>query len=334
MPYQAIIYDKLSDAGYNVFVFYNDKKQTPYIPPYKENIYYFKNSKYDTVQMVKKIEEINPLILVVCGWSSRKYLQVARHFKRNFKIPVVCAIDTQFLNKVKQYIGFLVSPFYLKTSFTHIWVPGVRQYEFARRLHYDNSHIILNSLSGNVDLFNFASIKNKKYEYPKCLLYVGRYNKVKGIDILLQAWDNILDKKGWTLKLVGNGPLKEKLLGHEFVEVLDFMEQKELTKLTENCGVFILPSIYEPWALVLQEFAAAGLPIVCSEACGASPHFVINGYNGYIFKTQNVDDLKSKIEKIMLLSDRTLYQMAERSRSLSNWVTPEKSVASLLSVIE
>ena len=70
-----------------------------------------------------------------------------------------------------------------------------------------------------------------------------------------------------------------------------------------SCGVFVLPSIYEPWALVLQEFAAAGLPILCSSICGASPHFVINNYNGYTFTAGDVLFLISQVLRFFLLFD-------------------------------
>jgi len=43
--------------------------------------------------------------------------------------------------------------------------------------------------------------------------------------------------------------------------------------MLENSGCFILPSRYEPWALVIHEAACAGLPIICTNVCGTVDHF-------------------------------------------------------------
>ena len=334
MPYQTIVYKELSKMGFGVHAFYNDKgRQTPFKPEIIKNVFYYPNSIYSPQQLLEKVQMLKPEILVVCGWSSSKYMYVAKQYKKAGEVPVVCPIDTQYIGRWKQRIGFLIAPFYIKRHFTHIWVPGVRQYYFARRMGYKPQNIILNSLTGNVNLFKQSNLNAKNINYPKSFLYVGRYHEVKGLHLLMQVWDSIKNKKGWRIICAGNGPLKEILENRHDVEVLGFQSQTDLVQLSEKCGAFILPSNYEPWALVLQEFAAAGLPILCSTACGASPHFVINGYNGAIFKTNDFNDLKSKIEWIMSLSDDELRDMSNRSRTLSKFVNPQISAASLLSVI-
>jgi glycosyltransferase involved in cell wall biosynthesis len=47
--------------------------------------------------------------------------------------------------------------------------------------------------------------------------------------------------------------------------------------------VLALPSDYEPWALVINEAAAAGLPSVSSDVVGATAELVRNGVNGRLF---------------------------------------------------
>lgn len=334
MPYQTIVYSEFSSLGHTVHVFYNDKgRQTPFVPEILPNVHYYPNSEYSSVELYSKVLQLEPDILVVCGWSSKKYLYVARKFKFNSNIPVVCPIDTQFTWRLKQIVGFLIAPIYIKSAFTHIWVPGVRQYYFARRMGYSPSNIVLNSLTGNVDLFSKAQVSNKLQEYPRRLLFVGRYNEVKGLRLLIDVWNSIENKMGWTIVCAGNGPLRDELEKCDGVEVLDFQSQENLVKLAETSGVFVLPSKYEPWALVLQEFAAAGLPIVCSKACGASPHFVIDNYNGYTFNTNSFSDLKRVLLEILSLPEQELYRMALNSKKLSRMVTPSISAASLLSIL-
>ena len=335
MPYQTIVYKEMSEMGHEVHVFMDDKnRQTPYVPDDVNNVYYYKQSHFSKGELYDKVLHLDPDLLVVCGWSSKKYLYTARKIRKQKRIPVVSPIDTQFTWRFKQILGFIISPFYIKKAFTHIWVPGVRQYFFARCLGYGDDRIILNSLTGNTHLFYKADIDKKKNNYPKNLLFVGRYNEVKGLQLLMEVWSSIEDKKGWKIVCAGNGPLQEMLMQHKDVEVLGFQSQENLVTLAEKSGAFILPSIYEPWALVIQEFAAAGLPIICSIACGASPHLVINKYNGYTFSTNNFDDLRRVLLHVINMKPEELLIMATNSRNLSRIVTPTISASSLLSILE
>ncbi len=335
MPYQTVVFKEYSKLGYTVHAFYLDKqRQTPYIPTEIKNVHYYPKSGYNRSELLTKVIELKPVILLVCGWSDKDYLHIARYFKKENNIPVICPIDTQYKKRVKQVIGFAISPFYIKNAFTHIWTPGIRQYEFARLLGYSESNILHNSLTCDVEFFDKVNVENKRKIYPKRFLFVGRFNKVKGLELLISAWENISDKKGWEITLVGNGPEKERFIGIEGIEVLDFMNHGDLIKLAQDSGCFILPSIYEPWALVLHEFAAAGLPLLCSEACGASDSFVINGFNGFTFKTSNISDLRDKLLFFINCDHKELIRMSYNSKKLAKRITPEISAASFLSVLK
>lgn len=335
MPYQTVIFKEYSKLGYEVHAFYLDKqRQTPFIPSEIENVYYHPKSEFTGRILLKKIIKLNPSILLVCGWSDKIYLNIARYFKKENKIPVVCPIDSQFTKKIKQYIGFAISSFYIKNAFTYIWVPGVRQYEFARLMGYSRSKILFNSLSCDIELFDRVKIESKEVSYPKRFLFVGRFNKVKGLELLISAWKGIIEKKGWIITLVGNGPDKNKLQGIDGIEVLDFMDHQNLIKIAQDSGCFILPSIYEPWAVVIHEFAASGLPIICSDACGASDSFVEKGFNGYTFKTGDVGDLREKLLSIMNCDEKKLIRMSYNSKKLAQRITPEISAASFLSILD
>ena len=119
----------------------------------------------------------------------------------------------------------------------------------------------------------------------------------------------------------------------EDVTIKKFLTQPELVEEVKTSGCFVLPSHYEPWGVVLHEFAAAGLPIICSDICGASSSFVISGKNGYKFKSNCKKSLTDKFLKIILLSDFELNNMSKASFSLSKRVSPETSAANLISLL-
>ena len=192
----------------------------------------------------------------------------------------------------------------------------------------------MHNLSADVSTFNKVSVDLKINVYPKRIVYVGRFAPEKGLKYLLQAWREIKDKKGWTLTLIGNGPEKEVLANQNDIEVLDFMSQELLVEQLQNAGCFILPSLFEPWALVLHEAAAAGLPILASDTCGALPYFVLNGYNGFTFCAGNVKQIKSAINKILFAQERDLLKMSQNSKRLAQKITPELVSQTFLSVLQ
>ncbi|MCD8270161.1 MAG: glycosyltransferase family 4 protein [Parabacteroides sp.] len=151
---------------------------------------------------------------------------------------------------------------------------------------------------------------------------------------LLKAWQSIPDRKGWQSTLAGNGPEREKLTGYPDVEILDFMDQSDLLKVMENSGAFILPSLFEPWALVLHEAACAGLPMLASTCCGVVASFLREGENGYLSIPGNIRSICCSIEKLIMQSDTDLLQMGRISRELGMKITPERVADTLLTVLK
>ena len=228
----------------------------------------------------------------------------------------------------------LTAGFRQRCWFSHIFVAGEWQVKYARKLGFCPNRILMHNFSANVALFNQIDINSKEKEYPKRLLYVGRFSPEKGLVGLLKAWQSVLDRKGWLLTLVGNGPERARLIGYPDVEILNFMDQQDLLKVMENSGAFILPSVFEPWALVIHEAACAGLPILASNCCGAVASFVREGENGYLFFPGNIPAIRSTIEKLINQPDADLLRMGRHSRILGGQITPERVADTLLTILE
>ena len=77
-----------------------------------------------------------------------------------------------------------------------------------------------------------------------------------------------------------------------------------------------MPSRYEPWGVAIAEAAAAGLPILCTEACGASVELVRPYYNGLIVPTDDAQSLADAMIWCHAHRDR-LAEFGERGRSLA-----------------
>lgn len=332
MPYTHVVVLELVKLKYCVHVVRRTEgNETPYVAKETKGICFYSRSEYNSVdKLLQLYHEVEPVLILTSGWMDALYNKTCKQLKSNTEVPIIAGSDTQFRGK-SQWINVLLSPFRHRKWFTHLFVAGIWQYGYARRLGFKKESILISNLSADVELFQQVDIAAKEKNYPKNLLFIGRYNSVKGLIPLMKAWDSIEDKQGWKLTLVGNGPLKKKLSRYD-VELLDFRRQEELMEITQNAGCLILPSSFEPWALVLHEASAAGLPIIASDICGAVPYFVINGYNGYTFSHKRKDDLKKKIEKVINMKEQELVEWSLNSRKLSSRITPEIVAKTLVSI--
>lgn len=296
----------------------------------------FVTVKFDSISKEKILEDIiklNPDVIVVAGWMIPEYVWVAKKLKKQFNVPIVSYSDTQWYGTIRQRINAIISPYHIQKAFTHIWVAGIYQFEYARRLGFPKQNIIYNSLSADTQLFHTVDIEKKTNNYPKNFIYIGRFSEEKGLNVLVKAWNKIQDKKGWTLTLIGDGHLKENFKNEDSLIIKDYMSQELLLEEFQNAGCFILPSTLEPWALVIHEAAAAGLPIICTNVCGAAPHFVINNYNGKIVDPNSLESLERVLVGFMSLDEDQLISYSYRSKKLAESITPEISINSLISIL-
>ncbi|MBC8601297.1 glycosyltransferase family 4 protein [Parabacteroides acidifaciens] len=333
MPYNIVVIKELLRMDCTAHIVRWTKCKTPYIPPELPNVvYYDRNSFSDPSSLLNQVRNIKPDLIWVSGWIDKLYCKVVGSYRKECNIPIVAGCDTQWQGG-KQWLNVLFSPLRHKRWFSHIQIAGIWQYEYARRLGFKRSQIIEPFYSADTNIFQKVSISSKEISYPRRLLFIGRFAKVKGLSFLLNAWKSIPDRKDWVLTLIGNGPLRDTLDGFPDVEIKDFMSQEELAVEMQNSGAFILPSVFEPWALVLHEAAAGGLPILSSNCCGAVPYFVLENYNGHLFTPGDVSSIRKALQSLINSSDEELIRMSYKSRELSRRINPEIVAQTLLSII-
>jgi glycosyltransferase involved in cell wall biosynthesis len=98
----------------------------------------------------------------------------------------------------------------------------------------------------------------------------------------------------------------------EGVRMLGFRNQLELPRFYDLCDVFVLPSIHEPWGLVVNEAMNAGKAIVVSDQVGCQPDLVEDGDNGLVFPSKNVEALAETLARV-LAEPAVCRKMGERS---------------------
>lgn len=104
------------------------------------------------------------------------------------------------------------------------------------------------------------------------VLYVGRREHRKGVDVLLQAWPAVHARTGSTLHLVGSG--HQELIARlpatlrAGITVHGMISDAALASLRERCAVQVVPSRFESFGLTVVEAFAAGHAVVASDCAG------------------------------------------------------------------
>jgi len=142
-------------------------------------------------------------------------------------------------------------------------------------------------------------------------LFVGRLSAEKGIDTLLQAWNELETP----IDLFGSGPLLETVQRANLasIHVKGNVTQDEVAKAMATASFIVVPSVwYEGTPLVVIEAFAAGLPVIASRL-GAMAEIVDDGVTGLHFEAGNASDLASKV-RWATDHQKDMLHMGERAR--------------------
>jgi glycosyltransferase involved in cell wall biosynthesis len=297
-------------------------KEAPFKFTFPEGIQVYDKNDFTFSSLKEKVNNIDPDIIICSGWIDKEYLKLAGYFSKS-KITVMTC-DTQWNGSPRQYLAALLSRFMLLPRFHYVWVPGSTQQKYARKLGFREAQIHKGFYSCDLPKFNqvYADFPPVTRLKKKRFLYVGRYYEFKGIQDLWSAFTQFKKESGseWELWCLGHGdlpPVEAPGIRH-----FGFVQPAELEKIVGECSVFILPSHFEPWGVVVHEYAASGFPLVLSDTVGARDAFLREKENGFSFEAGHVGALTSVLKKIAGLGEKELILMAEKSHELAQTISP------------
>jgi glycosyltransferase involved in cell wall biosynthesis len=195
---------------------------------------------------------------------------------------------------------------YFKKVFSNKYVDAVIGVSrFVLDLHIKNDYF-LNSYIKDV-IYNPVYLTHKKVAKKEIkeitFGFIGRIEKVKGIEVLLNAVE-ILKRKHSNFKLLiaGKGNLQyietlKKRFRNEKVKFLGFIKPEEFYP---KIDILVVPSLwYEPLPTVILEAFAYKVPVIGSDI-GGIPELIENGRTGFIFEPGNSWELSFQMEKFIL----------------------------------
>lgn len=265
-------------------------------------------------ETAKKVVEFKPDIVLCSGWGNKHYIEWVKALSPQTK-RVIC-FDNQWKASLKQIILSTISKLTFLKMFSYAWVPGIPQRTYALKLGFKPENIFTGLYPADSELFKRVGKKklNNKGVYPKIFLSVARYIPQKDLPTMWQAFieaNNEMENQ-WTMKCIGFGEEFDKRIINPNITHLGFKQPSEMEDDVLNAGVYVLPSIYEPWGVAVHEMALCALPMVLSDKVGAATMF-LNKLNGFSFPAGDTVQLKEVFKTIMALSDQQLWDMAEAS---------------------
>jgi hypothetical protein len=166
-----------------------------------------------------------------------------------------------------------------------------------------------------------------------------RFLERKGIDALLRAYARYRTRAEatdagtpvWHLVISGSGemevPWKQLALDLDVADTVHwpgFLQYAEVAAAYRSAGMFVHPARREAWGLVVNEAAAAGLPLIVGRRVGAACELVREGENGFLVDPDDEEALAGAVRRIATMPDEARAGMGAASRRLAARFEPER----------
>lgn len=240
----------------------------------------------------------------------------------NFLLPTgILAVNYMKNKKIPYFLesdgGFAKSGNGIREKIKHNIIPGALGY-FSTSAAHDEYYLAygaerskiyrypFTSLNDNDILKNVIPIKEKNnikstlgIKEKTLILSVGQFIYRKGFDVLIKACAGLLNEDT-ALYIVGGKQTPEyislcKENNITNIHFLDFMKPEALAEYYKAADFFVMPTREDIWGLVINEAMAYALPVISSERCIAGKELVHDGVNGFLFESENIEELHKKI---------------------------------------
>ncbi len=287
------------------------------------------------------VAETNPDVVFISGWAHPPYTGLLKS-PRLTGVKFVMGADTPIRFDWRQRLApFRIGG--LLRRLDGVVVPGERGYQLMRYWGVPGRKVT--RLLYGIDYRLFAGAGAARCTggapWPRSFLFAGRYVDVKGLDLLIDAYRSyrraVADP--WPLLTCGTGPLATMLAAEPGVTDLGFLQPAELAQAFQRAGVFVLPSRHEPWGQVIVEAAAAGLPVICTQACGAGADVVRDFHNGLVVPTADAPALAWAFRWMHGHADRlpgmgASAQVAAAAYGAERWADTQVAMASRIAAAD
>ena len=176
---------------------------------------------------------------------------------------------------------------------------------------------------------------------PVTILFCGQMIYRKGVDLLLKAFEElILSGYQARLLLVGREAELPQMLEAidpkvlPSIEYAGFQPPECLPDFFDQGDIFVLPSRYDGWGVVVNQALGAGLPLICSTAVGSAYDLLDPEVNGYLIPLADHKNLLFKTLELYLNNPYRIKEASQKSHFRSEAWTPQIGAKNWVSTIQ
>ena len=190
-----------------------------------------------------------------------------------------------------------------------------------RKLGFENPIAVI---PNGVEISTFLFSSEKLPKQRKTLLFLSRIHPKKGIELLLEAWQQLdpIIRHNWQIEIAGNGEesyiasLQKKIaaagIGGEVKIKGPQFEEAKINSF-RRADLFVLPTYSENFGIVVAEALASGVPVITTK--GAPWEQLIKTNSGWWIDI-GVEPLVQTLEKALQMPDDVLKKMGQNGRKL------------------
>lgn len=312
LEYQSNIKDS------SIYLVASNYKSEKKYPIKKENIFYYKYKRnplymmYAMIYILILIKKIKPDIIHVHSTFAGLFVRLPFIFlpKKDIKI-VYCSHGWSFLMET----SLLAKKIYIKIekilSKVTTRIINISKYEQIESIKVGipkSKSLLIYNGSKKISDKNNNALNKKDFDKSKInILFVGRFDRQKGIDILINAIKN-KTLKNIHLYLIGDSVLSKgdtQFNSPENVTKIGWVNKEEIDNYYQSIDAVIIPSRWEGFGLVAIEAMKNKKAVIASNR-GALPELIKDGFNGYIFDINKISTLYLILESLDKKNLKTL----------------------------
>ncbi|MBC5773488.1 glycosyltransferase family 4 protein [Pontibacter sp. KCTC 32443] len=278
--------------------------------------------------ITNEIESFGATHILVYGWSFNSHLKIIWHFYNKAKI--IFRGDSTLLDE-KPGFKTLMRRAFLTLVYKHIDVAlyvGENNKQYFQKHGVPNRKLLYAPHAIDNDRFSSSEHDIKAAELRrelkidanrKVFLFTGKFECKKNPKLLINAFKKLNHPETFLL-MIGNGALEDELkqLAQESsnIKFLPFQNQSMMPIVYRLGDVLVLPSQGpgETWGLCLNEAMASGLAVVASNKVGGAKDLIDECNNGYIFETDNLNQLIVILDEISNKANEQIKHMGKASQ--------------------
>jgi 1,2-diacylglycerol 3-alpha-glucosyltransferase len=263
--------------------------------------------------MLRALARDQPSVMGIVGYARPESMAAARWARRSGRVAILMS-ESQAIDRPRVWWKELVKRRRLRL-FDAALVGGPRHRDYLVQLGMPAERIALGYNAVDNDYFATSArlwrasaagttgLPNAPFFLAVCR-FVPEKNLVRLIQAFARYRQQCDSAHAWDLVLCGDGPSRADVdlaaANHGCDQVIHrpgFLQLEDLPKWYARAGAFVLPSLSEPWGLVVNEAAACGLPLLVSARAGCAPSLVPRppGTTGAQFDPLDIEEMALKL---------------------------------------